>query len=83
MQYSVAMEGTKLNLDPCMSLRNTLELCFALYFNFNLEYPVKACNTFELLQRYYCKLYPEQGTKNKKSKKLKIISFIRKVRDQE
>lgn len=81
MRYSLAMEGVELG--ACATLKSAVQQCFALYYNFNLEYPKKASNTFELIQRYFFKLFPEQGNKNTKSKQLKIITFMKKIRDIE
>lgn len=40
---------------------------FALYFNFNLQYPKEVSNTLEFIQPYHFKMHPEgAGTKSKK-----------------
>lgn len=65
------------------SFKEGLEIVFALYYVLNLEYPKPAANSFESMQRYFLKIHPDQGTKNKKGSlsKSKIIGLLTKLRD--
>ena len=76
------MENEVLNGGSCYFKDALLQL-FAIYYNFNLEYPKQTSNTLEFIQRYMMKIHPDVGTKNKKTaSKMKIISLINKLRDE-
>ncbi|XP_063924385.1 uncharacterized protein LOC135138353 isoform X2 [Zophobas morio] len=80
--YHVVMENEVLNGGSCYFKDALLQL-FAIYYNFNLEYPKQTSNTLEFIQRYMMKIHPDVGTKNKKTaSKMKIISLINKLRDE-
>lgn len=71
------MENQKIN-NGTPTMREALEQMVALYFIFNLEYPATASYTMEVLQRYFLKIHPDQGSRSKKTgtRLRKIVAFI-------
>lgn len=74
------VEQFKIN-EGSVSLRDAIQQMFALYYNMNLAYPKAASNTLETIQIYFLKIRPDQGTKNKKQSKSKVLSFLNKIRN--
>lgn len=56
---------------------------FALYFILNVEYPEKLSCLLEMIQRYFFKIHPDQGSKSKKlnQTKRKVITLMNKLND--
>lgn len=58
-----------------------LEMAFGAFFIFNLEYPKNYCATLEMIQRYFLKIHPDQGSRSKKQSatKKKVIGLMTKL----
>lgn len=68
------------------NFKEALALAFVLYFNFNLKFPQRVSLTFDFIQRFFFKIYPDAGSKISKGKdkqnlKNKVITLIKKMRD--
>jgi len=58
-----------------------LETTFGAFYIFNLEYPKNFCATLEMIQRYFLKIHPDQGSRSKKQgpTKKKVIGLMTKL----
>lgn len=58
-----------------------LEMAFGAFYIFNLEYPKNICTTLEMIQRYFLKIHPDQGSRSKKqgATKKKVIGLMTKL----
>ncbi len=57
-----------------------VEITFSMYYIFNLSYPKENCQLLELVQRYFAKINPDQGSRSKKSKN-RVITLMKKLTD--
>ncbi|XP_063931266.1 uncharacterized protein LOC135143334 [Zophobas morio] len=77
-RYNIVMEQEIIN--TYLEMDQALNEVFALYFMFNLEYPKKSSLTWEFIQFFFLKIYPQIGSKNlKKNSQTKIIGFFHKL----
>lgn len=65
----------------CKNVFDAISCTFGLYFILNLEYPKEISTFLEMLQRYFLKIHPDNGSKSKKitSSKRKVISMIKSL----
>lgn len=58
------------------------QCAFGIYYVMCLQYPPELSNMLEMVQRYYLKINPDQGskaTKNKNRSTTKVIKLIMKL----
>lgn len=58
-----------------------IEMAFGAFYIFNLEYPKNFSATLEMIQRYFLKIHPDQGSRSKKqgATKKKVIGLMTKL----
>ncbi|KAJ3662388.1 hypothetical protein Zmor_006739 [Zophobas morio] len=64
-----------------VTLKDAVSWAFGLYFIMNLEYPDKVSAVLEMMQRFFLKIHPDQGSKSKRvtPTKRKVIGFMNKL----
>ncbi|XP_076149449.1 uncharacterized protein LOC143133585 [Alosa pseudoharengus] len=63
-KWMVSMEGkVAFVLDEHLSFTDALSVFFSSFYVFNIEYQEPACATLELIQRFFVRINPEDGTK--------------------
>ncbi|CAM4735574.1 unnamed protein product [Leuciscus chuanchicus] len=50
-------------LDEHLGFADALSVVFSCFYVFNIEYQENACATLELIQRFFVRINPEEGTK--------------------
>ncbi|KAI4459143.1 hypothetical protein MML48_6g00001703 [Holotrichia oblita] len=64
------------------NLLEALQVTFALYYNFNLIYTQGCAATLEFIQRYFMKIHPDRGSRNKNKRCGKLLSLINQLADK-
>lgn len=79
--YMVYLEQVPINDDVYLIFVEAFVISFALYFITNLQYPKDVCYTMEMIQRYYCKIHPDVGSKSGKKigAKSRVLTLINKL----
>ncbi|XP_038581216.1 uncharacterized protein LOC119907525 isoform X2 [Micropterus salmoides] len=63
-KWMVSIEGkVAFVLEEHLGFADALSVFFGCFYVFNIEYQEPACATLELIQRYFVRLNPENGTK--------------------
>lgn len=77
-KYNVIIENALIN-NGQDSFIECLKEFYALYYNFNLEYPRRLSCSMEFLQRYIMKTHPDTGTKSSyfSASKKRVITFMK------
>ncbi|GJQ79913.1 hypothetical protein Trydic_g18357 [Trypoxylus dichotomus] len=79
--YLVYLEQTPINDNVYPTFLEAFVISFALYFITNLQYAKEICYTMEMVQRYYCKIHPDVGSKSgkKAGAKSRVLTLINKL----
>ncbi|XP_052472126.1 uncharacterized protein LOC128028836 [Carassius gibelio] len=63
-KWMVSIEGkVAYVLDEHLGFADALSVFFSCFYVFNIEYQETACATLELIQRFFVRINPEEGTK--------------------
>ncbi|XP_074541811.1 uncharacterized protein LOC141802203 [Halichoeres trimaculatus] len=63
-KWMVSMEGkVAFVLEEHLGFADALSIFFGCFYVFNIEYQEPACATLELIQRFFMRINPEEGTK--------------------
>ncbi|XP_067276269.1 uncharacterized protein [Pseudorasbora parva] len=63
-KWMVSIEGkVAYVLDEHLGFADALSVFFSCYYVFNIEYQEPACATLELIQRFFVRINPDEGTK--------------------
>lgn len=78
--YYCFAEGQNIN-DGTSSFMEVLQETFALYYICNMAYPSELSATLEFIQKYFFKIHPDCGSKNKRqsSTKFKVLNLMNKL----
>ncbi|CAL9703633.1 unnamed protein product [Knipowitschia caucasica] len=64
MKWMVSFEGrVAYILEEHLGFADALSVFFGCFYVFNIEYQEPACATLELIQRFFVRINPEEGTK--------------------
>ncbi|XP_038568450.1 uncharacterized protein LOC119898317 [Micropterus salmoides] len=82
--WVMSMEGACV-MGPHSNLLHGLAAVFAAYYVFNLQYPAEAASTLEFIQRAFCGINPQTGSKAEKRRGLNapVCTLLRKLLDFE
>ena len=78
--YHVVLER-QVVIPSVVTLKDAVSWAFGLYFIMNLEYPDEVSAVLEMMQRFFLKIHPDQGSKSKRitSTKRKVIGLMNKL----
>lgn len=78
--FYIFVEKMRIN-DGTQNFKNALQMMFACYYVFNMQYMKETTSTLEFLQRYFAGIHPETGGKGKAVAKNKVLGLYNKLRD--
>ncbi|RXN30295.1 Golgin subfamily B member 1 [Labeo rohita] len=83
-KWMMSIEGT-IVMGPHNNLLNGVAATFSAYYVFNLQYPKEASSTLEFVQRAFCGINSQTGSKAEKRHKLNapVCTLLRKLLDFE
>ena len=78
--YHVVLER-QVVIPSVVTLKDAVSWAFGLYFIMNLEYPDEVSAVLEMMQRFFLKIHPDQGSKSKRitPTKRKVIGLMNKL----